>query len=106
MLIAFFLFETFKKDVLEDVVPLSSYATTVRRRIVDIAAKIVRKGGQFILKVPRAVMNALGFDLPWERCQHPPAIPLFNRGRNFRLSGFFEELIGRVCIEHFIDLER
>jgi hypothetical protein len=42
MLIAFFLFETFKEDVLSEVIPVTSYATTVRRKAVDFAAKIVK----------------------------------------------------------------
>ena len=41
MLISFFLFETFKEDVLEEVLPVASYATTVRRKVVDFAAKII-----------------------------------------------------------------
>jgi len=42
MVIAFFLFETFKEDVLEEVIPITSYASTVRRNIIDIACKIVK----------------------------------------------------------------
>ncbi len=76
MLISFFLFETFKKDVLEKVVPITSYASTVRRRVVDIAGKVVRTGGRIILKLPRAVMDALRFEHLWEKCQSPPLIPL------------------------------
>ena len=75
MLIGFFLHETFKEDVLVNVVPVTSYATTVRRTVIDFAAKIVRRGGQIILKVTHAVMNRLQFDKLWERCQHPPQIP-------------------------------
>lgn len=75
MLIGFFLFETYKEDVLCDVIPLSSYATTVRRRAVDFAGKIVRTGGQIILKVTCAVMERLRFDRIWEACQSPQAIP-------------------------------
>ena len=63
MIISFFLHETFKEDVLSEVVPVTSYATTVRRRVIDTAAKIVRKGGQFILKVPRIAWESL----QWER---------------------------------------
>jgi hypothetical protein len=55
MLIGFFLFESFKHDVLLDVIPVSSYATTVRRRLVDFAAKLVKTGKQVILKVPQSI---------------------------------------------------
>jgi len=40
MLIGFFVFQTFKEDNLEDILPLNSYATTVRRQLIDIAAKM------------------------------------------------------------------
>ena len=74
MVIAFFLFETYKEDVLEEVMPIGSYATTVRRRALDIAAKIVKKSGQIILKVTQAVMDSLHFDKLWERCNNPVPI--------------------------------
>lgn len=75
MLISFSLFETFKKDVLSDVIPVTSYATAVRRQAVYIAAKIVRTGRQIILRVSQTVMETLSFRQLWERCQNPPPIP-------------------------------
>jgi len=36
MVITFFLFETFKEDVLEEVMPIGSYATTVRRKVIAL----------------------------------------------------------------------
>jgi len=74
MVIAFFLFETYKEDVLGEVIPVYSYATTVRRKAVDFAAKIISTGGQVILKVTQAIMDALQFDRLWEKCNNP--IPL------------------------------
>ena len=74
MVIGFFLYETFKQDVLAEVLPITSYASTVRRKVIDVAAKIIKTGGQIILKVTRAVMEALQFDKLWERCQIPPPI--------------------------------
>ena len=71
MLISFFLFETFKEDVLEEVLPVASYATTVRRKVVDFAAKIIKTSGGIILKVTQAVMDNLRFDKLWEKCQNP-----------------------------------
>ena len=75
MVIAFFLFETFKEDNLQDILPISSYATTVRRQLVDIAAKIVRKGRAVILKVPKVVMERLKLDALWTSCQQAPPVP-------------------------------
>jgi len=74
MLIAFFLSETFKEDVLVEVLPITSYATTVRRVVIDIAAKVVWTGHQVILKVTQAVMDTLHFEQLWARCQSPPPI--------------------------------
>ena len=74
MLISFFLFETFKQDVLEEVLPVESYATTVRRKVVDFAAKIIKTSRGIILKVTQAVMDNLRFDKLWEKCQN--AIPI------------------------------
>lgn len=74
MVIVFFLFETFKEDVLEEVMPVGSYFATVRRKTLDFAAKIISKGGQIILKVTQAVMDALKFDKLWQGCNSP--VPL------------------------------
>ena len=53
---------------------MTSYATTVRRKAVDFAAKVINTGGEIILKVTRAVMESLQFDKLWEKCQ--TAIPI------------------------------
>ena len=71
MLISFFLFETFKEDVLEEVMSVGSYATTVRRKALDFAAKVIDTGRQIILKVTKSVMENLRFRVLWERCQNP-----------------------------------
>ncbi|OHB70147.1 MAG: hypothetical protein A2W23_02070 [Planctomycetes bacterium RBG_16_43_13] len=74
MLIAFFLFETFKEDVLEEVIPVTSYATTVRRKALDFASKIIKTGGEIILKVSQSVMDTLQIQALWKRCQNPTPI--------------------------------
>ena len=74
MLISFFLFETFKQDVTAEVIPIASYATSFRRKIVDIAAKIVKKGHTITLKLSQSVRQSLKFDLLWANCQNPPPI--------------------------------
>jgi hypothetical protein len=85
MVISFFLFETFKEDVLEEVLPVVSYATTVRRKAVDFAAKIVNTGREIILKVTQVVMEHLCFDKLWERCQNP--IPIFGQIQRIKDNG-------------------
>ena len=71
MLISFFLFETYKEDVLREIMPIGSYATTVRRKALDFAAKIIGTGRQLILKVTKVVMDNLRFDILWQRSQTP-----------------------------------
>ena len=56
MVLAFFLFESFKADILTGVAPEGCYATTVRRKVLDVAAKIVRTGGKVILKITAAAL--------------------------------------------------
>ena len=77
MVVSFFLFETFKEDTLKDILPITSYATTIRRKLVDFAAKVVRTGGELILKVPAVVMERLQMALLWTRCQG--ASPILQR---------------------------
>ena len=73
MLVAFFLCETFKEDVCTPVVKLSSYATTLRRRVIDIAAKVVWHAGKITLKVTRATWKGLNFAELWQRSGTPPS---------------------------------
>jgi hypothetical protein len=74
MVVTYFLFETFKEDNLKDILPITSYATTIRRKLVDFAAKVVRTGGEVILKVPAVMMERLQLATLWIRCQAAPAI--------------------------------
>lgn len=72
MLLAFFLYESFKEDVCAEIVPVVCYATTFRRKVIDIAAKIVKTSGKIILKVTSAVWKHLSIDILWERSKTPP----------------------------------
>ncbi len=72
MLVAFVLFECFKEDVCGEVIPVAAYATTLRRRLIDVAAKIVRHAGQIILKVAASAMEQLQFADLWARSSTPP----------------------------------
>lgn len=72
MVIAFFLFECFKEDHLEGLVGIGAYPNTVRRLIIDIAAKIVKKSRYITLKVTQAIMDRLNFKLLWNTCQSVP----------------------------------
>jgi len=72
MLVAFFLFESFKEDVAAPVVPVTAYATRLRRTLVDFAGKIVRTGGRTILKATRTAFGQLKLDELWRRSGSPP----------------------------------
>jgi len=72
MLVAFFLFECFKEDVCGEVMPVEAYATTLRRRLIDVAAKIVRHAGKIILKVAATAMEQLQFAALWAKSSAPP----------------------------------
>lgn len=74
MLLAFFLCEAYKEDVLEGVIPVSVYPTTLRRRAIDFAGKIVQTGGVTILKVTEAVWDRMNLPALWERSHCPPKI--------------------------------
>lgn len=73
MLVAFFLYESFKLDVADPVIPVASYPTRLRRKLIDFAAKIVRSGGYTILKVTAATWRELRIDELWRRSGQAPA---------------------------------
>ena len=72
MILSFFIFESFKEDVGEPVIPVSSYPTTVRRILIDFAAKIVNHSGKIILKVSQSTWDTLCFRNLWIRSNAPP----------------------------------
>jgi hypothetical protein len=74
MLTAFFLFEAFAEDVCAEAVPVTAYPTTLRRAVIDVAAKFVRHAGQTILKIARPVWEALDFVRLWELANDPTAV--------------------------------
>jgi hypothetical protein len=66
MMLSFVLFELFKQRVCCPVIDTRAYASSLRRRLIDQAAKIVRHAGRIILKLPRAVYEHLHFYLLWQ----------------------------------------
>lgn len=71
MVIAFFLYEAFKEDVCTPVVAVSSYATTLRRKILDVAGKIVAHSGKITLKVTMSTWERLEFYQLWLKSEDP-----------------------------------
>lgn len=74
MLISHFLFESYKRDVCVDVIPVTSYPTTFRRRLIDFAGKIIETGRSATLKVTRMIWETLKIEVIWERCNNPVPI--------------------------------
>ena len=70
MLLGNNLFESFKEDLTESVIPVSVYANTFRRQFIDTAGRIVRHAGKMIMKVPRAAYERLQFGKLFEKCQN------------------------------------
>jgi hypothetical protein len=71
MLIGFFLYESFKEDVCSPLVAVSSYTTTLRRKILDVAGKIVSHSGKITLKVTMSAWQSLDFYQLWVRSGNP-----------------------------------
>jgi hypothetical protein len=72
MLLAFFLYEAFKRDVCDQVVPIGCYPTRLRRTVIDNAGKIVHTAGRIILKVNTATWNRLNIEHLWHSSGSPP----------------------------------
>jgi hypothetical protein len=71
MLTAFFLYEAFKEDVCAPVIKISSYATTLRRKILDVAGKIVSHSEKITLKVTVSTWESLNFYQLWIKSGDP-----------------------------------
>lgn len=56
------LFECFRLDILPNLFPNRSYPNTIRRKVLDIAAKIVKTAGQTILKIQRSNWELISID--------------------------------------------
>lgn len=69
MVLSHNVFEAFKEDVTEAIIPVSVYAGTFRRQFIDTAGKLVRHAGKLVMKVPRADFFRLQFDRLFETCQ-------------------------------------
>jgi hypothetical protein len=78
LMISHFLYEAYKCDVTQNVIPANCYPTTFRRTMIDFAAKIISRGGQYILKVSTELFESLNLREIWRRTTSPPHL-LFAR---------------------------
>lgn len=74
MVMAFNLFEAFKSDVGTDIFPNNAYPTTIRRRWMDVAGKVVSHAGQTVLKIVRGAYDRLNIATLWTRVNAPPSV--------------------------------
>ena len=74
LVISHFIFESYKRDVTADVIPIGTYPNTFRRKLIDFAAKITKGGRNVYLRVNESVYNMFNINELWERCQSPPKI--------------------------------
>lgn len=74
LLVSHFLYETYKRDIGSDIVPMACYPDTFRRRLIDFAVKIVATGRKFILKATAGVFEQLRLTTIWERVNTPQPI--------------------------------
>ena len=74
LVITHFLFEAYKQDVCSDVVPITVYPNTFRRKLIDFATKITSSARRITLKVTQTIYETLDVVELWKRCQSPPEI--------------------------------
>lgn len=67
MLLSFFIYEAFKRDILIDIMPSSIYPTTFRRVFIDCAAKLIRRSNRWILKLCNTTSTTINAYVVWER---------------------------------------
>jgi hypothetical protein len=75
LVIAHFLCECYKQDVGYEVVPVNSYATTLRRTLIDFAAKVVKEANRIKLLVTQAIWDRCKIEKIWALCNNPIALP-------------------------------
>ena len=74
LVISHFIFETYKRDVTNQVISISSYPNTFRRKLIDFATKITASAGYIILNIPRTIFDNFKINDLWQKCQSPPII--------------------------------
>ena len=76
LLFSHLLYEAYKHDVTQDILPVNCYPATFRRQMLDFAVKIISRSGQYILKVNQTVFDHLKLNELWLLAGSPPH-PIF-----------------------------
>ena len=74
LVISHFIFETYKRDITPDIIPVTAYPNTFRRKLIDFAAKITTRSRNIILNVTKTIFETINIEQIWEKCQSPPKI--------------------------------
>ncbi len=74
LVIVHFIFETYKRDVTNEVLSITSYPNTFRRKVIDFATKITSGSGYVILNIPKTIFDNFKLNDLWKKCQSPPVI--------------------------------
>lgn len=74
LVIVHFMFECYKRDITPDVIPVTAYPNTFRRKLIDFAVKITSRSRYIIMNVTRTIFETIQIDVLWKRCQSPPII--------------------------------
>lgn len=74
LVITHFIFETYKRDITPDVIPITVYPNTFRRKLIDFAAKLTSHARNITLCVTKTVFKTINMIDLWQRCQTPPKI--------------------------------
>lgn len=74
LVIAHFMFESYKRDITPDIIPITAYPNTFRRKLIDFAVKITSSSRHIIMGVTRTISESINIETLWKRCQSPPEI--------------------------------
>ncbi len=74
LVITHFIFEAYKQDVTQDVIPVTVYPNTFRRKMIDFAVKITLGARNVILNATKTIHETIKISELWVRCQSPPQI--------------------------------
>ena len=74
LVVTYFIFEAYKQDVTAEVIPVTVYPNTFRRKLIDFAVKITSRARSIVLNVTKVIYETINIEELWERCQSPPKI--------------------------------
>jgi hypothetical protein len=75
-LVAFDLFEAFKRDILNGLFEKDAYPSTVRNRFINCACKIIKSARKYIICVTKYTMKLMDLNSIMQKCRN--AIPIRN----------------------------